>query len=71
MGGFGACLSSHRGVRLFRGLVVGWSWQCLKPSVPRGRGDELITVRVGTPEKLTKEQKKLFEQFAETLKKEK
>jgi len=36
-----------------------------------GRGDELITVRVATPEKLTKEQKKLFEQLAETLKQEK
>lgn len=32
-----------------------------------GRGDELITVRVETPEKLTKEQKKLFEQLGESL----
>lgn len=32
-----------------------------------GRGDELITVRVETPEKLTREQKKLFEQLAESL----
>jgi molecular chaperone DnaJ len=32
-----------------------------------GRGDELVTVRVETPEKLTKEQKKLFEQLAESL----
>ncbi len=36
-----------------------------------GRGDELITVRVAIPEKLTKEQKKLFKQLAETLKQEK
>lgn len=32
-----------------------------------GRGDEMVTVRVETPEKLTKEQKKLFEQLAESL----
>jgi molecular chaperone DnaJ len=35
-----------------------------------GRGDEMVTVRVETPEKLTKEQKKLFEQLAESLEKE-
>jgi molecular chaperone DnaJ len=32
-----------------------------------GRGDEIVAVRVATPEKLTKEQRKLFEQLAETL----
>jgi molecular chaperone DnaJ len=36
----------------------------------RGRGDLLVTVRVSTPRKLTKEQKKLLEQLAATLPKE-
>ena len=36
----------------------------------RGRGDLLMTVRVSTPKKLTKDQKKLLEQLAETLPKE-
>ena len=33
-----------------------------------GRGDELVTVRVITPEKLTKEQRKLFEDLAQSFK---
>ncbi|MGE0394945.1 MAG: molecular chaperone DnaJ, partial [Vicinamibacterales bacterium] len=33
----------------------------------RGKGDLLVTVRVRTPAKLTKEQKKLLEQFAAAL----
>ena len=33
----------------------------------RGRGDQIITVSVTTPESLTKEQKQLFEQLAESL----
>jgi molecular chaperone DnaJ len=33
----------------------------------RSRGDELITVKVSTPESLTKEQRQLFEQLAESL----
>ena len=37
----------------------------------RGRGDLLVTVRVITPKKLTKEQKKLLEQLATSLPKEK
>jgi len=37
----------------------------------RGRGDLLVTVRVVTPKKQTREQKKLLEQIAETLPKEK
>jgi len=36
----------------------------------RGQGDLLVTVKVGTPKKLTKEQKKLLEQLAATLPKE-
>lgn len=36
-----------------------------------GRGDELVTVRVITPEKLTEEQKRLFEELAKSLKEEK
>jgi len=36
----------------------------------RGRGDLLVTVKVATPKKLTKDQKKLLEQLAETLPKE-
>jgi molecular chaperone DnaJ len=36
----------------------------------RGRGDLLVTVKVTTPKKLTKEQKKLLEQLATTLPKE-
>ena len=37
----------------------------------RGRGDLLITVNVVTPKKLTKDQKKLLDQLAESLPKEK
>ena len=37
----------------------------------RGRGDLLVTVNVVTPKKLTKDQKKLLDQLAETLPKEK
>jgi molecular chaperone DnaJ len=37
----------------------------------RGRGDLLVTVNVVTPKKLTKDQKKLLEQLAESLPKEK
>jgi molecular chaperone DnaJ len=37
----------------------------------RGRGDLLVTVKVVTPKKLGKDQKKLLEQLAETLPKEK
>ena len=33
----------------------------------RGRGDILVTVQAVTPKKLTKDQKKLLEQLAETL----
>jgi molecular chaperone DnaJ len=36
----------------------------------RGRGDLLMTVKVSTPKKLSREQKKLLEQLAETLPKE-
>jgi molecular chaperone DnaJ len=36
----------------------------------RGRGDLMVTVRVSTPKKLTKEQKKLLEQLAAALPKE-
>lgn len=37
----------------------------------RGRGDLIVTVKVVTPKKLTREQKKLLEQLAATLPKEK
>ena len=37
----------------------------------RGRGDLIVTVKVVTPKKMTKEQKKLLEQLAGTLPKEK
>jgi molecular chaperone DnaJ len=37
----------------------------------RGRGDLLVTVKVVTPKRLTREQRKLLDQFAETLPKEK
>jgi molecular chaperone DnaJ len=37
----------------------------------RGRGDLLITVKVVTPKKLSREQKKLLEQLAATLPQEK
>jgi DnaJ-class molecular chaperone len=33
----------------------------------RGRGDQIITVSVTTPESLTKEQRQLFEQLADSL----
>jgi molecular chaperone DnaJ len=36
----------------------------------RGQGDLIVTVKVSTPKKLTKEQKKLLEQLAATLPKE-
>jgi molecular chaperone DnaJ len=32
-----------------------------------GRGDQLVIVNVAIPEKLTKEQRELFEQLAESL----
>ena len=37
----------------------------------RGKGDLLVTLKVVTPKKLTKEQKKLLEQLAASLPKEK
>ncbi len=37
----------------------------------RSRGDQLVTVTVATPESLTKEQKRLFEQLADSLGKNK
>ena len=37
----------------------------------RGRGDLLVTVKVVTPKKLTKEQRKLLEQLAASLPKDK
>ncbi len=37
----------------------------------RHRGDLYFTVKVNTPKKLTREQRKLLEQFATTLPKEK
>ena len=37
----------------------------------RGRGDLLVTVNVVTPKKLTRDQKKLLEQLAESLPKDK
>jgi molecular chaperone DnaJ len=36
----------------------------------RGRGDLLVTIKVSTPRKLTKDQKKLLEQLAATLPKD-
>jgi len=36
----------------------------------RGHGDLLVTLKVSTPRKLSKEQKKLLEQLAATLPKE-
>jgi DnaJ-class molecular chaperone len=36
----------------------------------RGHGDLFVTVKVSTPHKLSKEQKKLLEQLAATLPKE-
>jgi molecular chaperone DnaJ len=36
----------------------------------RGRGDLMVTVKVSTPKKLTKDQKKLLEQLADVLPKE-
>jgi molecular chaperone DnaJ len=32
-----------------------------------GRGDELVLVRVAVPEKLSRKQKKLFEELSDTL----
>jgi len=32
-----------------------------------GRGDQLVVLRVVTPESLTKEQRKLFEELAKSL----
>jgi molecular chaperone DnaJ len=37
----------------------------------RARGDLLVTMKVVTPKKLTKEQRKLLEQLAESLPKDK
>jgi molecular chaperone DnaJ len=35
----------------------------------RGRGDQIVTIKVNTPESLTKEQKQLFEKLSESLSK--
>ena len=57
------------------GTVAGQTFRLRGRGIPdvsgRGRGDLLITVKVTTPKKLTKEQKKLLEQLAASLPKEK
>jgi len=35
-----------------------------------GRGDEIVNLKVMTPDKLTKEQKKLFEELAKSFQNE-
>ena len=69
-------LSTAEAFKIPEGTASGATFRIRGRGMPdvvsgRSRGDLLVTVKVGTPKKLTKEQRKLLEQLAETLPKEK
>ncbi len=61
-------------LRIPAGTQTGETFRLRNKGVPylrgEGRGDQLVTVYVVTPKKLTAEQRRLFEQLSETLGKE-
>jgi molecular chaperone DnaJ len=58
-------------VKIPEGTQTGTTFKVRSRGMPdvsgRGKGDLLVTVQASTPKKLTKDQKKLLEQLAETL----
>jgi len=64
-------LDGHQELSIPTGTQSGATFRVRSKGMPdvsgRGHGDLLVTVRVNTPKKLTKEQKKLLEQLAATL----
>jgi molecular chaperone DnaJ len=67
-------LEGNEALTIPPGTQVGHTFELRGRGMPdvngRGRGDLLVGVKVSTPRKLTKEQRKLLEQFALTLPKE-
>ncbi len=65
-------LDGNTRLKLNAGCQTGTVFQLKNKGVPhlrgRGRGDQLVTVSVVTPESLTKEQRQLFEKLAGSLK---
>lgn len=69
-------LDGEQSLKIPEGTQTGATFRLRGKGMPdvvagRGRGDLLVTVKVVTPRKLTKDQRKVLEQFAETLPKEK
>jgi molecular chaperone DnaJ len=68
-------LEGHEPLKIPEGTQTGNSFRIRGRGMPdvsgRGRGDLIVTVQVITPKKLTKDQKKLLDQLAATLPKEK
>ena len=68
-------LDGHQGFEIPEGTQTGTTFRVRGKGMPdvsgRGRGDLLVTVKVLTPKKLTKEQRKLLEQLSRTLPSEK
>ncbi len=64
-------IDSQETVKIPEGTQTGTTFKVRGKGMPdvsgRGKGDLLVTVQASTPKKLTKDQKKLLEQLAETL----
>jgi len=65
-------LDGNTKLKLNAGCQTGTVFRFKNKGIPhlrgRGRGDQLVTVSVVTPESLTKEQRQLFEKLADSLK---